>query len=237
MKIAVIGAMDEEVELLKSKIDDRIDEEIGGAFFHRGHIDQQEIVLVKSGIGKVNAAISTAILIHQFQPDVVINTGAAGGFNPELEVGDVVISNEVRYNDVDATVFGYEYGQVPQMPARYVADESLIQIAKEAVKEEGLSVFEGLILSGDSFMNNEEKIKFLKSLFQDPQCAEMEAGAIAQVCYRFDIPFVVIRSLSDIAGKDARESYDQFLEKAAVHSANVVLKMIHSLKTSKDRNV
>ncbi|MDA3130789.1 5'-methylthioadenosine/S-adenosylhomocysteine nucleosidase [Aliibacillus thermotolerans] len=237
MKIAVIGAMDEEVELLKSKIDDRIDEEIGGAFFHRGHIDQQEIVLVKSGIGKVNAAISTAILIHQFQPDVVINTGAAGGFNPELEVGDVVISNEVRYNDVDATVFGYEYGQVPQMPARYVADESLIQIAKEAVKEEGLSVFEGLILSGDSFMNNEEKIKFLKSSFQDPQCAEMEAGAIAQVCYRFDIPFVVIRSLSDIAGKDARESYDQFLEKAAVHSANVVLKMIHSLKTSKDRNV
>lgn len=230
MKIAVIGAMDEEVELLKSKVENRSDEEIGGTFFHHGTIDEQEIVIVKSGIGKVNAAISTAIVIHHYKPDVVINTGAAGGFNPELEVGDVVISTEVRYNDVDATVFGYEYGQVPQMPASYVADEKLLQIAKDAVKEEELTVVEGLILSGDSFMSDDDKIKFLKSTFENPQCAEMEAGAIAQVCYRFDVPFVIIRSLSDIAGKEALQSYEQFLEKAAVHSANVVLKIIHALK-------
>ncbi|SFE27922.1 5'-methylthioadenosine/S-adenosylhomocysteine nucleosidase [Alteribacillus iranensis] len=229
MKIGIIGAMDKEVELLKSKLDDRKDEEIGGCYFHSGTLQGQEAVLVKSGIGKVNAAISTALLLHQYKTDAVINTGSAGGLDPELEVGDVVISNEVRYNDVDATVFGYEYGQVPQLPAKFPADKELLDVALTCAQNGTVHATEGLILSGDSFMSDEKRIDFLKNTFTEPRCAEMEAGAIAQVCYRFDQPFVIIRALSDIAGKEAKETYDQFLEKASVHSANLVLAMIDKL--------
>ncbi|WP_158737508.1 5'-methylthioadenosine/S-adenosylhomocysteine nucleosidase [Alteribacillus sp. YIM 98480] len=230
MKIAVIGAMDEEVELLIDHLGNRIEEEIGGSFFYSGYIQGHEIILVKSGIGKVNAAISTSILLEKFQPDAVINTGSAGGFNPALNVGDLVISKEVRYNDVDATVFGYEFGQVPQMPAKYEADDTLVQIAKKCAINEKLTTLEGLVVSGDSFMSDDSRVAFLKNTFVEPQCAEMEAGAIAQVCYRFNVPFVIIRSLSDIAGQDAKQSYDQFLKKASVHSANLVLSMIDELK-------
>ncbi|RSL31578.1 5'-methylthioadenosine/S-adenosylhomocysteine nucleosidase [Salibacterium salarium] len=230
MTIAIIGAMDEEVELLKTKLVNRQDDKAGGTYFHYGSIHEEDVVLIKSGIGKVNAAIATTLLLEKFQPDIVINTGSAGGFNPELEVGDLVVSTEVRYNDVDATVFGYEYGQVPQMPARYVSDEQLVEQTKQCAAKENISIADGLILSGDSFMSTDRQVEFLKTTFDNPQCAEMEAGAIAQVCYRFEVPFVVIRALSDIAGKDAKQSYDQFLEKASVNSAALVLSMIHQQK-------
>lgn len=226
MTIAVIGAMDEEVELLKSKLENREDDKAGGTYFHYGSIHNEEVVLIKSGIGKVNAAIATTLVLQKYQPEIVINTGSAGGFNPELEVGDLVVSSEVRYNDVDATVFGYEYGQVPQMPAMYSADKQLVEQTKMCADQENISIEAGLILSGDSFMSGESEVDYLKKTFINPQCSEMEAGAIAQVCYRFDIPFVVIRALSDIAGKDAKQSYDQFLETASVNSANLVLSMI-----------
>ncbi len=135
MRIGIIGAMDEEVELLKEKLLNRQDETIAGCEFHRGSISGQEIILLKSGIGKVNAAIGTSLLIQLFKPDVVINTGSAGGLDETLQVGDIVISTEVRYNDVDATVFGYEFGQVPAMPAYYSPDESLVAIAEKAAKK------------------------------------------------------------------------------------------------------
>ncbi|WP_026700388.1 5'-methylthioadenosine/S-adenosylhomocysteine nucleosidase [Salibacterium aidingense] len=227
MRIAVIGAMDEEVELLKSKLENLQEEKKGGTFFFSGQLFGTDVVLIKSGIGKVNAAIATTIVLKTYQPDMVINTGSAGGFNPELEVGDLVVSTEVRYNDVDATVFGYEYGQVPQMPAAYAADGGLITASLEAAEQEDIPLQKGLILSGDSFMSSDEQIAFLKQTFDLPQCAEMEAGAIAQVCYRFNTPFVVIRALSDIAGREAKQSYDQFLKKASENSAALVLAMIN----------
>src|SRR5690606_22914425 len=115
MKIAIIGAMEEEVTLLREKIEGREQEVIAGCEFTTGMMDDAEVVLLRSGIGKVNAAMSTAILLERFKPDYVINTGSAGGFNPDLNVGDVVISTEVRHHDVDVTAFGYEYGQVPQL--------------------------------------------------------------------------------------------------------------------------
>ncbi|WP_240376506.1 5'-methylthioadenosine/S-adenosylhomocysteine nucleosidase [Bacillus piscicola] len=232
MKIAIIGAMDEEVEMLKSKLDNRKDEEIGGSFFHIGDIGGQETILCKSGIGKVNAAISTTLVLERYKPDVVINTGSAGGFDTELNVGDLVISTEVRYNDVDATVFGYEFGQVPQMPAAFTADKNLIEVAKSSAATGEIPATEGLIVSGDSFMSDETKVNSLKEIFELAKCAEMEAGAIAHVCHRFNVPFVVIRALSDIAGKEAKLSYEQFLEKASVNAANLILQMVSQLKNS-----
>ncbi|HHY21677.1 MAG TPA: 5'-methylthioadenosine/S-adenosylhomocysteine nucleosidase [Bacilli bacterium] len=230
MRIGIIGAMDEEVELLKSKLEDRQDTTIAGCEFHEGKINGTEIILLKSGIGKVNAAIGTTLLIQLFKPTVIINTGSAGGFNEQLKVGDIVISTEVRYNDVDATIFGYEFGQVPAMPAKYEPHDLLVELAEKAASGVGIHSAKGLILSGDSFMSDHERVNDLKQRFNDPYCAEMEAGAIAQVCHQFACPFVIIRSLSDIAGQDAKLSYDQFLELASVNSANLVLLLVEELK-------
>lgn len=231
MRVGIIGAMDEEVDLLRSKLEDRKDLNLAGTEFYSGKIDRLEVVLLKSGIGKVNAAMGTTLLIDKFQPDVIINTGSAGGFHHDLNVGDVVISDAVRHHDVDVTVFGYEYGQVPRMPAYYKPDEKLVSIAvKSAEKINGLQVVEGLIASGDSFMNDPVRVEFIRSKLPDLYAAEMEAAAIAQVAHQFEVPFVIIRSLSDIAGKDSNISFDQFLETAAKNSAELILLMLEELK-------
>lgn len=194
-RVGIIGAMDEEVQKLKEQLGSYQEKVIAGTPFYQGTIAGQDVILLQSGIGKVNAALSTAVLLNHFQPDVVINTGSAGGFNKDLEVGDIVISSEVRYHDVDATVFGYEYGQVPQMPATYKAEERLINLAERAAKSEinAHNIIKGLIATGDSFMSDPERAAFVMTKFPDLQAAEMEAGAIAQVCHRFETPFVIIR--------------------------------------------
>ncbi|MCQ6266373.1 5'-methylthioadenosine/S-adenosylhomocysteine nucleosidase [Fictibacillus sp. WQ 8-8] len=231
MKIGIIGAMEEEVIILRDKLSHRQDKTLAGCEFYTGKIDGLDIILLKSGIGKVNAAIGTTLMIEMFQPDCLINTGSAGGFHKDLNVGDVVISTEVRHHDVDATIFGYEYGQVPQMPAYYVPDADLVSIAvKSAEKVSGIQVAKGLIASGDSFMSDHERVEFIRTKLAGLYAAEMEAAAIAQVAYQFKVPFVIIRSLSDIAGKDARVSYDQFLDTASKHSAELILLMIEELK-------
>ncbi|MED2972406.1 5'-methylthioadenosine/S-adenosylhomocysteine nucleosidase [Fictibacillus sp. B-59209] len=231
MKIGIIGAMEEEVIILRDKLSHRQDKTLAGCEFYTGKIDGIDIILLKSGIGKVNAAIGTTLMIEMFQPDCLINTGSAGGFHKDLNVGDVVISTEVRHHDVDATIFGYEYGQVPQMPAYYVPDADLVSIAvKSAEKVSGIQVAKGLIASGDSFMSDHERVEFIRTKLAGLYAAEMEAAAIAQVAYQFKVPFVIIRSLSDIAGKDARVSYDQFLDTASKHSAELILLMIEELK-------
>jgi adenosylhomocysteine nucleosidase len=231
MKIAIIGAMEEEVTLLREKIEDKTQEVIAGCEYTSGKMSGVDVVLLRSGIGKVNAALSTAILLERYKPDYVINTGSAGGFNPQLNVGDVVISTEVRHHDVDVTVFGYEYGQVPQLPPAFEANSRLIQVAEECAKEiKDIQVVRGLIATGDSFMNDPVRVEFIRDKFTDLQAVEMEAAAIAQVSYQFGTPFVVIRSLSDIAGKESDVSFDQFLEKAALHSADLVMKIVAALK-------
>ncbi|KQL20606.1 5'-methylthioadenosine/S-adenosylhomocysteine nucleosidase [Cytobacillus solani] len=231
MKIAIIGAMEEEVTLLREKIEDKTQEVVAGCEYTSGKMDGVNVVLLRSGIGKVNAALSTAILLERYKPDYVINTGSAGGFNPQLNVGDVVISTEVRHHDVDVTVFGYEYGQVPQLPPAFEANSRLIQVAEECAKEiKDIQVVRGLIATGDSFMNDPARVEFIRDKFTDLQAVEMEAAAIAQVSYQFGTPFVVIRSLSDIAGKESDVSFDQFLEKAALHSADLVMKIVAAMK-------
>jgi adenosylhomocysteine nucleosidase len=231
VKIAIIGAMEEEVALLREKISNQEQETIAGCEFTTGSMDGAEVILLRSGIGKVNAAMSTTILLDRFKPDYVINTGSAGGFHPDLNVGDVVISSEVRHHDVDVTAFGYEYGQVPQLPAAFEANSGLVEIAEEAAKEIGsVQVVKGLIATGDSFMNDPKRVDAIRDKFLNLQAVEMEAAAIAQVSYQFEIPFVIIRSLSDIAGKESDVSFEQYLEKAALHSASLVMKIVEKLK-------
>ncbi|MEK5481445.1 MULTISPECIES: 5'-methylthioadenosine/S-adenosylhomocysteine nucleosidase [unclassified Viridibacillus] len=230
MKIAVIGAMEEEVELLRATLENTTSTTIANSEYTTGTYKGHDVILLKSGIGKVNAGMSTTILLHQFKPDVVINTGSAGGFDENLEVGAVVISDEVRHHDVDATIFGYEMGQVPQMPAAFKSDEMLRKVAEEAVAELGEHQFAtGLISTGDSFMNDPERVALVRSHFPQMKAAEMEAAAVAQVCHQFGTPFVVIRALSDIAGKESNISFEEFLPVAAKHSTEIVLRVIEKL--------
>ncbi|AXM90594.1 5'-methylthioadenosine/adenosylhomocysteine nucleosidase [Anoxybacillus ayderensis] len=230
MKIAIIGAMEEEVAILREKIADRTETTVANCSFYSGTLDGANVVLLKSGIGKVNAAMSTTILLERFAPDVVINTGSAGGFAPSLNVGDIVISTEVVHHDVDVTAFGYAYGQVPGMPARYKADERLVQAAEtSAVHIRDIQVAKGLIATGDSFMHDPARVDFVRTQFPDLYAVEMEAAAIAQVCHQFGVPFVVIRALSDIAGKESNVSFEQFLQKAALHSSELVQWMVNEL--------
>ncbi|SDN45256.1 5'-methylthioadenosine/S-adenosylhomocysteine nucleosidase [Alkalicoccus daliensis] len=230
MRIGIIGAMEEEVDLLKKEMKDPAETFVAGCEFCEGRLQGVDVIVVKSGIGKVNAAVSTTLLNQLFYPDYVINTGSAGGFHNELEVGNIVVSNQVRYNDVDATVFGYEFGQVPRMPAFYEPDSLLMQSALDCAEEIGIPSVEGLIVSGDSFIGSEVQVDVIRNRFKEPYASEMEAGAIAQVCYQFQAPFVIIRALSDIAGQDSKVSYDQFLETASVNSANMVLLMLEDLR-------
>ncbi|MBM7577727.1 5'-methylthioadenosine/S-adenosylhomocysteine nucleosidase [Jeotgalibacillus terrae] len=230
MRIGIIGAMEEEVEYLRNSMEDIRTETIANSEFTSGILRGKEVVLVKSGIGKVNAAMTTTILMERFNPDRIINTGSAGGFDPSLSVGDVVISNEVRHHDVDVTAFNYEYGQVPGMPAAFVADAKLKETALSCTKSIGdIKSVAGLIATGDSFMNDPQRVEALQGKFEDLQALEMEAAAIAQVAHQYDTPFVIIRSLSDIAGKESHVSFDQYLKTAAVNSANLIMKMTEEL--------
>lgn len=230
MKIAVIGAMEEEVEALRSAIEHPKTTVIANSEYTEGTYAGHDVVLLKSGIGKVNAAMSTSILLQQFSPDVVINTGSAGGFDTSLDVGAIVISDEVRHHDVDVTAFGYEMGQVPNLPAAFHSDEKLRLLAEQVVQSIGQHQYAtGLIATGDSFMSDPTRVEIVRGHFPQMKAAEMEAAAVAQVCHQFDVPFVIIRSLSDIAGKESSISFDEFLPTAAKHSTEIVLTVISKL--------
>lgn len=230
MTIAVIGAMEQEVELLRGALQNTKTETIANSEYTTGTYEGKEVVLLKSGIGKVNAAMSTTILLEKFNPKVVINTGSAGGFDAALKVGDIVISDEVRHHDVDVTAFGYEIGQMAGMPAAYKSDENLMEVAKQAVIEVGEHNYSvGLICSGDVFMSNPERVEAVRKDFPTMKAVEMEAAAVAQVCHQFNTPFVVIRALSDIAGQESSMSFDEFLPVAAKYSTEIVLNAITKL--------
>lgn len=227
MTLAIIAAMEEEVILLREQLENRQTQTIAGCEFYTGTIFDREVVLLRSGIGKVNAAMSTTILIDRFAPSAIINTGSAGGFHTDLEVGDIVISSSVCHHDVDVTPFGYAHGQVPGLPACFIPDETLIRKAQAAIEALGeVSHKHGLIATGDRFMHIAEDVALTRGKFPEMIACEMEAAAVAQVCHQFDMPFVIIRALSDIAGKENVVAFDAFLAQAADHSTRVVLEMI-----------
>lgn len=228
--IGIIGAMEQEVVLLKQQMQIERTEQLGGYTFYVGNLADKQIVLVQSGIGKVAAAVATTLLISQFQPDCIINTGSAGGFDPDLNVGDIVISTEVRHHDVDVTAFGYEMGQVPQMPAAFSAHPALVSAAVESIAALGFCKTKtGLIATGDSFMCDPERIALTRRHFPHMLAVEMEGAAIAQSCFMLNTPFVIIRSLSDIAGKESPESFEAYLAVASRNSSAMVVQLLTSL--------
>jgi adenosylhomocysteine nucleosidase len=227
--IGIIGAMAEEVDAFKGEMTQVQSQTIAGVEFHVGKIRDVEVALVQSGIGKVNAALTTTLLCDHFKPKSVINTGSAGGFNAAQSVGDIVISTEVLHHDVDVTVFGYVAGQVPGMPATYLAEQMLVDIAIETLDKLELTAHRGQVASGDKFMTKAHHIEETRSAFPQLDAVEMEGAAIAQVCHRFNVPFVIVRALSDIAGKESPMSFEQFLPLAAKNAASLIVAMLPRL--------
>lgn len=228
--LALVGAMDQEIERILQSMTARQPIELAGFMFYQGKLFGQDVVLLKSGIGKVNAAIGTTLLIDRFKPQCIINTGSAGGFDPALRVGDIVISSEVVHHDVDICVLGFARGQVADMPLTYSSDPVLVRIAEQCIEAlQGIAAVHGLIGTGDAFMSDPLQVARVKADFPQIKAVEMEAAAIAQTCHRFGLPFIIIRSLSDIAGVDTDHSFETFLQTASEHSAAMVLGIVERL--------
>jgi len=228
VKIAIIAAMKSELDLLVSKLNTPIVSRAAGFSFHQGKFEGHQLILLLSGIGKVNAAVAASLLVDRYAPEAVVNSGIAGGFAKELKAGDIVVSTEVCHHDVDATPFSYRIGQVPQMPHSYLADPHLLSIARSIPSPNSdNSVKSGLIVSGDIFVQEVQTAEMIKHNFPDALAIEMEGAAIAQTCYIFDTPFLVIRSISDIIG--GKEGYcDNHF--AAANAAKFVCELLQSIK-------
>ncbi|ELY3837795.1 5'-methylthioadenosine/S-adenosylhomocysteine nucleosidase [Cronobacter turicensis] len=229
MKAGIIGAMEEEVTLLRDKIDNRQTLNIAGCEIYTGTLNGVDVALLKSGIGKVSAAMGATLLLEHCKPDVIINTGSAGGLAPSLKVGDIVVSDEVRYHDADVTAFGYEYGQMAGCPAAFKADEKLIAAAQETIEQLNLHAVRGLVVSGDAFINGSVNLAKIRHNFPQAIAVEMEATAIGHVCHNFGVPFVVVRAISDIADQQSHLSFEEFLAVAAKQSSLMVETLLTSL--------
>ena len=196
--------------------------------FYEGILAWKKVVVVRSGIGKVNAGICAQILADVFSVDAIINTGIAGSLNKNINIGDIVLSTDVVQHDMDATGFGYRKGQIPQMPVFFFnADDNLRRLAAEVCKEVNpdIQVFEGRIASGDQFVCDQDVKNRIVSEFS-AYATEMEGAAIGQAAYLNEIPFLVVRAISDKADGSAQMDYSEF-EKAAVdHSVRLTLNML-----------
>ena len=232
-RIGIIGAMELEVITLKSLMNIEHIIKKASLTFYEGKLEGKDVILVQCGIGKVNSAICAQILISEFNVDAVVNTGVAGAINSSLDVNDIVISTEAIQYDVDARAFGYKKGQIPQMDnSVFKADERLINAAYESsldkVKDKGFKIVKGRVATGDIFISSKELKEELANDF-NAYCGEMEGAAIAHACYLNNVPFVIIRAMSDKADGSANITYDEFVIEAAENSKDIVLKMLKAI--------
>ncbi|MCI5480991.1 MAG: 5'-methylthioadenosine/adenosylhomocysteine nucleosidase [Lachnospiraceae bacterium] len=230
-RIGIIGAMEEEVAILKEKM--KIEQKLEKASmeFFAGTLAGREVVVVRSGIGKVNAGICTQILVDLFDVKAVINTGIAGSLDGRIDIGDIVISTDALHHDMDAVNFGYPLGQIPRMDTlSFPADEKLIAVAEEACRQVNpdIHTWTGRVVSGDQFIADRAvKDRIIKNF--GGFCTEMEGAAIAQGAYLNQIPFVILRAISDKADDSATMDYPTFEKKAIEHSVRLVIRMMELL--------
>ena len=228
MIIGIIGAMEEEVAVLKQTMDITEVVEVASMQFCKGVLCGKNVVIVRSGIGKVNAGICAQILVDKFAVDLLINTGIAGSLDAAIDIGDMVISTDLVEHDMDATIFGDPLGQVPRMDTfSFPADPVLIEKAVAANEEANpdIKTFTGRIVSGDQFVSSSEvKEKLVKNF--EAKCTEMEGAAIAHAAYLNKISCVIIRAISDKADNSATMDYPTFEKKAIEHSVRLVQNLL-----------
>ena len=223
--IGIIGAMQEEVQGLKNIISIIEIKEKAGMRFYVGTLFDKDVVLVKCGVGKVNAGICAQILIDDFNVDTLINLGVAGSLNDSIKLCDIVISKStVQHDFTTGIIDDYKIGEIPNMNTRFfIADSELVKKATECAFELKLNFHTGIIATGDQFISDKSKKEFLVNEF-NADCCEMEGGAIAQVCYLNKIPFVIIRSISDNA--NSNNTFEDFLLMSAKKSTVLVKQLV-----------
>lgn len=226
--IGVIGAMPEEIELTKKNMSETNTKTIGSMQYHIGKIYDEPVVLCLSGIGKANAAAAAAILIHVFNAQMLIFTGVAGGVQPYLNIGDIVIGTDFLYHDFDVHALGYAISEIPQekislFPANAFISETVLKIAKDAFGNH--CIHRGRIVSGDQFIASNEKITFLREKF-NAFAVDMESAAVAHIACKHNVPCCIIRSISDKADSEASPTYKFFFAEAAQKSAYLVAELI-----------
>ena len=233
MRLGIIGAMDLEVETILSVMKNKVSAHHAGSTFYEGTLEGLPVVVVQCGVGKVNAALCAQILVDCYRVTHLMNTGIAGSLCAELDIGDLVVSQDAMYHDMDVRVFGYPQGQVPGMDVvAFPADDALIGYAFAAAERENIGHTKiGRIASGDQFVSigaqKEQIAELTKAL-----CTEMEGAAIAQTAYRNKVPFVIIRAISDKADDSAHMDYPAFEKQAAHRCAQVTRRMAAFLKAS-----
>lgn len=231
MKIGIIGAMDAEVKIIKSRMQEVTVKTVASMDFYEGRFEGREAVVVRSGIGKVNGAVCTQILADLYNVGTIINTGVAGALSNEIEIADIVLSADTLQHDMDASGFGYNYGVIPQMETSvFKADENLLKLATKTCSEviPEVGVHTGRIVSGDQFISDSAKKAWLVKNFGGI-CTEMEGAAIGQAAYLNRIPFLIIRAVSDKADHSAEMDYSVFEELAIRNTVKLLTGLITRL--------
>jgi adenosylhomocysteine nucleosidase len=229
MTIGIIGAMEEEVVNLRESMEVISAKNVVGLDFYLGKLSGNNVVVVRSGIGKVNAAICAQVLVDMYAVDCIINVGVAGALDKSLTIGDIVISSDAVQHDFDTSALGDEPGVISRMDISvFPADEGLVNLAKDTVESLGYPVYIGRVASGDQFVSSDEVKAKIKKLF-NASCCEMEGAAVAHTCYLNKIPFVILRVISDNANDGGNVDYDEFFREAADFGATVAQDMLKRL--------
>ncbi|EIF50824.1 5'-methylthioadenosine/adenosylhomocysteine nucleosidase [Sulfurovum sp. AR] len=228
-KIAIMGAMPEEIEPIIDKLDNVGTTVYGNNKYYEGSYHGQEVVVAYSKIGKVFATLTATTLIEKFGCDMLLFSGVAGAISNELSIGDLIIADGLCQHDLDITAFGHPFGYVPEGEVCIPTDVGLRNIAKDIAKSKGLTLKEGVIATGDQFVANEERKNWIGTTFK-ADALEMEGASVAVVCNALNVPFFILRAISDSADMDASFNFDEFLESSAKISADFILSMVDALE-------
>lgn len=228
MKIAIMGAMREEIAPILEHLESYKTLEHAGNIFYTGHYGGHELVLAYSKIGKVFSAITASVMCERFGIDALLFSGVAGGISPELKIGDLIMASQLCQHDVDIVAFGHPYGFIPEGTLMVPTDPALRSLASEVAIDMGVDLYEGIIATGDQFVASSERKSWIHETF-NADALEMEGGSVACVCHNFGVPCFVLRAISDTANGEASEDFDAFLQTSAAVSATFILAMVHRL--------
>jgi len=228
MKIAIMGAMPEEIEPILKKLGKYKAVEYAKNTYYEANYKGVDIVLAYSKIGKVFSTLTAVSMIEHFGATKLLFSGVAGAISPELKVGDLIVATKLSQHDLDITAFGHPHGFVPEGQVFVEADKELIEIAHKVSKESGKKIKEGSIATGDQFIACSDKKDWICRTF-GTDALEMEGGSVAVVCDALNVPFFILRAISDAADMDASFSFDEFLETSAVESADFIMKMVDEI--------
>ena len=229
-KIAIMGAMPEEIEPIIGKLKNLKETVYAANKYYEGTYKGKEVVVAYSKIGKVFATLTATSLIEKFGCGTLLFSGVAGAISSELNIGDLIIADALCQHDLDITAFGHPYGYVPEGEVCISTDVKLRQIAKEVASAKGITLKEGIIATGDQFVADAQRKDWIGETFK-ADALEMEGASVAVVCSSLDVPFFILRAISDSADMDASFNFDEFLESSAKISADFILSMVDEINS------